>query len=593
MVRITRIFDLLQHYNEKYSDLPIAFAGKVNGVWKSYSSRQYIDIANTLSRGLVAMGIGKGDKIATIIDNCPEWNFFDMAIMQIGAVQVPIYPTISEANYEYIFREAEVKYIIVSNKEIFEKIFNILPNVPSLQNVYSIDKIDNAKHWAEILNLGKQNTTLDIESIKSRITPNELATIIYTSGTTGNPKGVMISHQNFCSNFMACSDILSKHPVSKSLSFLPLCHVYERMLNYVYQYNGVSVYYAESIDKLRDNLKEVQPEFFCAVPRVIEKTYAKLIRTGRGLKGIKKQLFFWALNLAHRFEFNDANGLFYELQRRWADRLVYRRWRQAFGGELKVIVTGGASLNPMLARTFWAAKIKIMEGYGLTETSPVVAVSNFEKGGVRFGTVGKKLPGVEIKLADDGEILCKSPGLMMGYYKQPELTQEVIDKEGWFHTGDIGEWVDGIYLKITDRKKEIFKNSGGKYISPQVVENHFRESPFIESIIIIGENKNYTTALIVPNFEHIESWCSVKNHPYSSPENAVSDERIIKRIQKEVNITNSRLDKIEQVKKFRILTANWNVESGELSPTMKLRRKIILEKNKALIDGMYDGAGSM
>ena len=581
MVRITRIFDLLQHYNEKYSDLQTALTSKVNGKWKSYSASQYIDIANTLSRGLLALGIQKGDNIATIINNSPEWNFFDMAIMQIGAVQLPIYPTISEANYEYIFREAEVKYIIVSNKEIYERIENIIPNIPGLVNVYSIEKIDKLKHWTEILNLGKQNTSLDIESIKSGISTRDLATIIYTSGTTGNPKGVMISHQNFCSNFMACSDILSKHPVSKSLSFLPLCHVYERMLNYVYQYNGVSVYYAESIDKLRDNLKEVQPEFFCAVPRVIEKTYAKLVRTGRGLKGIKKQLFFWALNLAHRFEFNDANGLFYELQRRWADRLVYRKWRQAFGGELKVIVTGGATLNPMLSRTFWAANIKIMEGYGLTETSPVVAVSNFEKGGVRFGTVGKKLPGVEIKLADDGEILCKSPGLMMGYYKQPELTQEVIDNEGWFHTGDIGEWVDGIYLKITDRKKEIFKNSGGKYISPQVVENHFRESPFIESIIIIGENKNYTTALIVPNFEHIESWCGVKNHPYSTPENAVRDERIIKRIQKEVNLINSRLDKIEQVKKFRILTANWNVESGELSPTMKLRRKIILEKNQA------------
>ena len=381
---------------------------------------------------------------------------------------------------------------------------------------------------------------------------------------------------------MACSDILSKNPVNKSLSFLPLCHVYERMLNYVYQYNGVSIYYAESIDKLRDNLKEVQPEFFCAVPRVIEKTYAKLVRTGRGLKGIKKQLFFWALNLAHRFEFDDRNGLFYELQRRWADRLVYSKWRQAFGGELKVIVTGGASLNPMLSRTFWAARIKIMEGYGLTETSPVVAVSNFEKGGVQFGTVGKKLPGVEIKLADDGEILCKSPGLMMGYYRQPELTQtEVIDDEGWFHTGDIGEWVDGIYLKITDRKKEIFKNSGGKYIAPQVVENEFKESPFIENIIIIGENRNYTTALIVPNFEHIESWCGVKNHPYTTPENAINDQRIVKRIQKEIDHTNSHLDKVEQVKKFKLLPANWNVETGELSPTMKLRRKIILEKNKA------------
>jgi long-chain acyl-CoA synthetase len=590
MIRIIRIFDLLQHYNEKFSDLQTALAGKINGTWKSYSSQQYIDLVNTLSKGLLAMGVSKGDKIATIINNCPEWNFFDMAIMQIGAIPVPIYPTISESNYEYIFKEVEVKYIIVSNGEIYKRIANILPFVPSLLHVFSIEKTDKIKHWIEILNLGKQHHEINLEVIKSGITGSDLATIIYTSGTTGNPKGVMISHHNFISNFMACSDILSKHPVSKSLSFLPLCHVYERMLNYVYQYNGVSIYYAESIDKLRDNLKEVQPEFFCAVPRVIEKTYAKLVRTGRGLKGIKKQLFFWALNLAHRFEFDDRNGMFYEFQRRWADRLVYRKWRQAFGGELKVIVTGGASLNPMLSRTFWAARIKIMEGYGLTETSPVVAVSDFEKGGVHFGTVGKKLPGVEIRLAEDGEILCKSPGLMMGYYKQPELTKEVIDAEGWFHTGDIGEWVDGVYLKITDRKKEIFKNSGGKYIAPQVVENEFKESPFIESIIVIGENKNYTTALIIPNFEHIESWCEVKKHPYSTPENAIKDERIVKRIQKEVDLINNRLDKIEQVKKFRLLASNWNVESGELSPTMKLRRKVILEENKALIEAMYEGA---
>ncbi len=593
MARINRIFDLLRNYQEKYTDLPIALAGKTDGKWRTYSSTQYIDMVNLLSRGLLALGIRKGDKIATAINNCPEWNFFDMAIMQIGAVQVPVYPTISASNYEYIFKEAEVRFIIVSSQEVFEKIAKIIPVISTLQDVYSIEKIDGVKFWREILDLGRQNSRVDLEPITSAITPSDLATIIYTSGTTGNPKGVMISHSNFISNFMASSDILSKNPISKALSFLPLCHVYERMLNYVYQYNGVSVYYAESIDKLRDYLKEVQPEFFCAVPRVIEKTYDKLVRTGRGLKGIKKQLFFWALNLAHRYEFDEQNGWFYEVQRRWADKIVYRKWRQAFGSKLQVIVTGGATLNPMLSRTFWAAKIKIIEGYGLTETSPVIAVSNFEKGGVRFGTVGKKLPGVEIKLAEDGEILCKSPGLMMGYYKQPEMTREVIDDDGWFHTGDIGEFVDDVYLKITDRKKEIFKTSGGKYIAPQVVENEFRESPFIENIIVIGESKNFTSALIVPNFEYIESWCGIKNHPYSTPENAIRDERIVKRIQKEIDTINSRLDKIEQVKKFRLLAFNWNIESGELSPTLKLRRKIILEENKALIEEIYSDKGSM
>jgi long-chain acyl-CoA synthetase len=589
MSEIIRIFDLLQLYKEKYAGLQAALSGKINGKWISYSSEQYIENADLLSCGLVSMGISKGDKIATIINNCPEWNFFDMALLQVGAVHVPIYPTISQSNYEYIFKETEVKYIIVSNRNIYDRIAKIIPAIPSLLKVYTIEQTDNLNHLSEILENGKRKKDTDINAIKAGITGDDLASIIYTSGTTGNPKGVMLSHRNFISNFMSCSDILSKNPVSTSLSFLPLCHVYERMLNYVYQLNGISIYYAESIDKLRDNMKEVHPEFFCAVPRVVEKTYAKLVRTGRGLKGFKKQLFFWALNLAHRFEFDRKNGWFYELQRIIADKLVYSKWRQAFGGKLQVIVTGGASLNPMFSRTFWCAKIKIMEGYGLTETSPVVAVSDFETGGVKFGTVGKKLPGVEIKLAEDGEILCKSPGLMMGYYKQAELTKEVIDENGWFQTGDIGEWVDGVYLRITDRKKEIFKNSGGKYIAPQVVENKFKETPFIENIIIVGENRNYTTALIIPNFEHIESWCSVKKHPYSSPEIAIGDERIIKRIQKEVELINSQLDKIEQVKKFRLMPANWSVENGELSPTLKLRRKIILEKNKEVIEGMYNG----
>ncbi|MBM3434768.1 MAG: long-chain fatty acid--CoA ligase [Bacteroidetes bacterium] len=587
MTKIIRLFDLLTNYLENYPDRKTALAGKVSGQWKTWSVKEYSDTADRLSRGFYALGLRKSDTVATIINNSPEWNFFDMALMQIGAVQVPIYPTISEANYRYIFKEAEVKYIIVSNREIYNRIAGILPEIPSLIKVYTIEKTVDLNHWSDILEEGGQNAHFELEAIKSGISGSDLASIIYTSGTTGNPKGVMLSHSNFISNFMACSDILSKNPVSTALSFLPLCHVYERMLNYVYQYNGVSIYYAESIDKLRDNMKEVHPEFFCAVPRVIEKTYGKLVRTGRGLKGFKKQLFFWALNLAHRFEFEEKNGWFYEFQRIIADRLVYSKWRQAFGGKLQVIVTGGASLNPVFSRTFWCARIKIMEGYGLTETSPVVAVSDFEKGGVKFGTVGKKLPGVEIRIAEDGEILCKSPGLMMGYYKQPDLTKDVIDGEAWFHTGDIGKWIEGVYLKITDRKKEIFKTSGGKYIAPQVVENEFRESPFIDSVIIIGENRNYTTALIVPNFEHIESWCKVKNHPYTSPEEAIMDERIIKRIQKEVDLINSRLDKIEQVKRFRLLAENWSVEKGELSPTMKLRRKIILEKNKELIERMY------
>lgn len=589
MASINRLFDLLHNYQEKYSDLQTALAGKVNGEWITYSAEKYIDIVNTLSRGLLALGIKKGDKIATIINNCPEWNFFDMAIMQIGAIQVPIYQTISESNYEYIFKEAEVKFIIVSNQDIYNRIKNILPGISTLIKVYSVEKTDGLNLWSEILESGKQIGNINLDAIKSEITAGDLATIIYTSGTTGNPKGVMLTHGNILSNLDSVVEVLSKNPfkVTKAISFLPLCHVYERILNYMYQFTGISIYYIDNIEKLGETMKEVHPEMFGAVPRVIEKTYDKIVNKGRSLTGIKKQLFFWALNLAHEFEF-EGKSWFYWQQLNIADKLIFSKWREAFGGKLDTIVSGGATLNPRLARTFRAAKIKIQEGYGLTETSPVIAVSRFEPGGVKFGTVGPVFKNVEMKFAPDGEILVKGPCLMKGYFKNEEYTREVIDEEGWFHTGDVGELVDGIYLKITDRKKEIFKTSGGKYIAPQVVENKFKESPFIENIIVIGENKNYTTALIVPGFEHIKSWCGVKKHPFTTPENAIRDERIIKRIQKEVDMTNSGLDKIEQVKKFRLLPVNWSVENGELSPTLKLRRKMILDKNKEVIEGMYN-----
>ena len=586
MANIQRIFDLLDNYKQGDYIPETALAGKNNGKWKYFSVDDYITHVNDLSRGLLSLGVKEKENIVTIINNCPEWNFFDMAIMQIGAVQVPVYPTISESNYEYILKETEVRFIIVSNQEVYERIKDLIPKIPTIRTVYSIEQTEGLPQWTEIPDLGKKNKEADIESLKASIQPDDVASIIYTSGTTGNPKGVMLSHANFISNFTAASNILSKNPVTRSLSFLPLCHVYERMINYVYQLNKITVFYAESIDKLRDNMKEVQPEFFCAVPRVIEKTYDKLVRTGRGLKGFKKQLFFWALNLAHRYDFTGKSPI-YKIQYKIADRLVFSKWRQAFGGKLQVIVSGGATLNPRLARTFWAAKIKIMEGYGLTETSPVIAVSNFEPGGVKFGTVGPVLPGVQMKFAGDGEILTKGPGLMKGYYKQPRLTDEVIDEDGWLHTGDIGKLIDGKYLRITDRKKEIFKTSGGKYIAPQVLENKFKESPFIENIIIVGENKQYISALIVPNFEHIESWCEVKNHPYTSAEDAVNDERIVKRIQKEVNSVNENLDRVEQVKKFRLLSQYWSVEEGELSPTLKLKRNVIQKKYRLLIEKMY------
>jgi long-chain acyl-CoA synthetase len=588
-MKITRLFDLIEQLNQDFPDLKDALAAKTKDTWIKYSVAEYAEIVNYLSLGLLSMGVKKDDKIATIILNCPEWNFFDMALMQIGAIQVPIYPSISEANYRYIFKDAQVKYVIVYDDNIYSQLEGVIKDTKSIIDVYSIQTSANLKNWKEIYEKGKANKSDDLDKLKAAVQPDDMATIIYTSGTTGNPKGVMLSHLNFIYNFSAASDILEKNsPVSlKALSFLPLCHVFERILNYMYQQRGISIYYVDQIEKLGEMMREVQPEIFGAVPRVIEKTYDKLVTAGRNLSGIKKQLFFWALNLAHRYEFDNANGWFYAMQLKVADKLIYSKWRAAFGGKLNVIVAGGASLNPKLARTFRAANIKINEGYGLTETSPVIAVSTFEKDGTKFGTVGPVLPCVEVKIEEDGEILTKGPCLMLGYYNRPDLTKEVIDEDGWFHTGDIGEMIDGKYLKITDRKKEIFKTSGGKYIAPQVVENKFKESPFIEGIIVVGENKNFAAALIVPNFEHIESWCKVKHHPFENTEKAIEDERIFNRIKREVDFYNSQLDKVEQIKEFRLLHKAWSVESRELSPTLKLRRKIILEEYQELIDSMY------
>ena len=587
-MKITRIFDLLENLVAEYPDKEDIIAGKTNGSWKKYSVKEYATIVNNLSLGLLSLGVEKDDKIATIILNSPEWDFFDMAITQVGAVMLPIYPTISQANYKYIFEEAGVKYVIVSNQEIYDNIHQAIAGSPSIIDVYSVEKVNGAKLWTEILDRGRENKEDDLEKIKSEIKTDDIATIIYTSGTTGNAKGVMLSHGNILSNLESVAEVLSKNPykVTRAISFLPLCHVYERILNYMYQLNGISVYYVNNIEKLGEIMKEVHPEMFGAVPRVIEKTYDKIVNKGRELSGIKKQLFFWALNLAHEFDF-EGKGWWYYFQLKIADKLIFSKWRDAFGGKLDTIVSGGATLNPRLARTFRAAKIKIQEGYGLTETSPVIAVSRFEPGGVKFGTVGPVFKNVELKFADDGEILTKGPCLMKGYYKKEEYTKEVIDEEGWFHTGDIGELVDNKYLKITDRKKEIFKTSGGKYIAPQVVENKFKESPFIESIIVIGENKNFTSALIVPDFEHIRSWCAVKGYEYSGPESAILDEKIINRIQREVDTFNNELDKIEQVKTFKLLVHNFSIEAGELSPTLKLRRKTILDKYKDLIEEIY------
>ncbi len=588
MRKITRIFDLLELYRGEYSAKPDVFACKCEGYWRTIAAEEYVAVSGMVSRSLLALGLKPGDRVATIMGNRPEWNFLDMGILLAGCVHVPVYPTLSTDNYKFIFQDSGVKVIFAGCRDAYNRIHGIIPELNTLIVCYLLERQKGVPSWNEFLDVAGHNPADDqLLPDVSGISPDDLATIIYTSGTTGRPKGVMLSHANIVSNFLAVSQILEPRKVTRALSFLPLCHVYERMLNYMYQNMGISVYYAESLDRLRDNLREVKPEMFCAVPRVIEKTYAAIHRKGRNLKGINKYVFFWALNLGHRFDFRKMRNPLFRLQQIIADKLIYKHWRKVFGGDLKIIVSGGAPLHPKLARVFWSAGIQVIEGYGLTETSPVVAVGTFEPGGVCFGTVGKVLPGVELRLADDGEILVKGPNVMMGYYNRPDRNAEVFDSEGWFHTGDIGTLKNGKYLKITDRKKEIFKTSLGKYIAPQVIENRMKESPFIDNIMVIGENRNYASALIVPNFEYLRSWCEAKNIVYTSDMEMAARDEVIQRIQRDVADLNLKLDHTWQVKKIAVMGKPWTVESGELSPTLKVRRTYMQDRYAGLIAEIY------
>ncbi len=588
MKKVTRLFDLLDVYRENYLSLENAFNYLENGVWKSYSSSDYISISNELSMGLLAMGVSRGTKIATVMVNSPEFNFFDMGLLQVGAVQVPIYPTISEDNYKYIFNDAAVEYLVVSNNDIYQRIHGILPGIPSLKAVFSIEDIPGVRSWREILELGRSHPEQEkLDQIKDSIGPDDLATIIYTSGTTGRPKGVMLSHHNFVTNHQALAEIPPLNPGDRALSFLPLCHVYERTAGYTYQSFGCAIYYVTVLDDLGEYIRDVKPHAFAAVPRVLEKIYGKIVMKGRGLKEPMKTLFFWSLRQGHKYELDHKNGWFYELKLFIANILVFRKWRSAMGGHMKFIVSGSASLHPRLTRIFYAARIPILEAYGLTETSPGITCFRWGKGGVKFGTVGPVLRDVTLKIAEDGEILVKSPGVMLGYLNRPDKNSEVFDEEGWFHTGDIGELDEDHCLRITDRKKEIFKTSGGKYIAPQPIEQKVKESPFIEQVMVIGENRKYAAALILPNFEHVRNWCAVKHIAFESREIAARNQNIIRRIQREIDQYNLDLGQTERIKKFRLISDEWSVATGELSPTLKLRRKIILDKYAKLIDEMY------
>ncbi len=587
-MEITRLFDFPYYQLEKYN-LSDALNTKINGEWVSTSTQEYLDKANALSRGLLRLGVQRNDKIAVIsMNNRTEWNICDIGILQLGAQNVPIYPTISEEDYAYVLNHSESKYCFVSCQEVRDKVMAIKDKVPSLKEVYCFDQLSNCKNWSEVLELGADTNNQDqVDQMKAAVGTKDLATLIYTSGTTGRPKGVMLSHENIVSNALASSHRLPIPSTNvKALSFLPVCHIYERMLMYLYQYMGVSIYFAESLETISDNLKEVKPIVMTAVPRLLEKVYDKIIAKGADLTGIKRKLFFWAVDLGLQYEPYGQNGWWYEKKLGLARKLIFSKWKEGLGGNLQLIASGSAALQPRLARIFNAAEMGIMEGYGLTETSPVCSVNDMRDGGFRIGTVGKLLPGVEVRIAEDGEILVKGPNVMMGYYKDQEKTDEVI-KNGYFHTGDIGIIDKDGFLKITDRKKEMFKTSGGKYVAPQLLENRFKQSRFIEQIMVVGEGEKMPAAIIQPNFEFLEDWAKRKEIDVKDHKSLIKNERVLARIDREVNEANESFAKWEKVKAFRLTEDAWTVEGGQLTPTMKLKRKVIKEHYKDLYNDIY------
>lgn len=585
MAGITRVFDLLQLSKEKYNKEDIV-AAKVNGEWVKYSTDRFIGQVHELSQGLLSLGIRKNDKVAIMSANRPEWNICDFGIMQIGATQVPMYPTLAANDIEFITQDAGIKIIFVSDINLYNKLTSVRASSQADFLIYSFDKLEGVPHWLDVIASGKRGKMDDLEKYRQEIEPHDLLTLIYTSGTTGTPKGVMLTHNNLVSNIIG-SAIMYPASFKKALSFLPLSHVFERMVFYMYFYLGISVYYAESMDTIAADIADVKPHGFTTVPRLLEKVYDRIVEKGSKLSGVKRKLFFWALDLGLRYELNGENGLWYELQLKIANKLVFNKWRDALGGNIVAIVSGGAALQPRLARVFWAAKMPVLEGYGLTETSPVITVNGLRKGEAKFTTVGKAIKDVIVKIAEDGEVLCKGPNVMKGYYNRPDLSDGIIDEDGFLHTGDIGELVDGEYLRITDRKKEIFKTAGGKYIAPQSLENKFKESVFIEQVIVIGENERYPAALVLPAFPVLKKWCQKKDIAYTSKEEIIKNPRVIEKIWSEIARYNQEFGHWEQVKKIALLSGDWSIDGGELTPKLSLRRKAILQKYKPQIERLY------
>ncbi len=587
MFQAQRLFDV-PYYQLKNFPNENMFVTKTNGNWVGVHTKSFLDQAMMISRGLIAFGVEPGDMVAMASSNRIEWNIFDIAIQQVGAIVVPLYPNISVNDYRYIFKDCEAKICCVGNQELYDKIQSIRSEIPSLEHLFTFDKIDGIPNWTQI---ELKAESVDEALVRSRmdvVKQEDLATIIYTSGTTGNPKGVMLSHKNILSNVEACIEPIPADQHSKVLSFLPVCHIYERMLHYLYMYLGCSIHFAESMETIGENIREVKPDVFSAVPRLIEKVYDKIIAKGDELTGIKRKLFFWAAGLAERFDNTGKNSIFFSIQLAIARKLIFSKWKEALGGNVRAIASGSAALQPRLARIFLAAEIPILEGYGLTETSPVVSVNSFQKG-IRMGCVGALIDGVQVQIASDGEILVKGPNVMMGYYKLPEATAEAIDDAGWFHTGDIGEFREGKYLKITDRKKEIFKTSGGKYIVPQAMENKFKESRFIEQIVVIGEGEKFPSALIVPSYSFLKEWAKRHAHPFENLSNVelIVQKEVKDRIQEEIDHFNLSFGNWEQIKKFVLLPKELSIESEELTPTLKLKRKNILKRYQTEYNQIY------
>ncbi|MEI6263820.1 MAG: long-chain fatty acid--CoA ligase [Sphingobacteriia bacterium] len=590
----SRLFDCLEHQLAHFPKKDMLVA-KEQGVWKKYSTQDTAEIVNRFSAGLLQLGVSGNnftpegsDKIAIISNNRPEWVFTDLAVQQIGAILVPVYPTTNPLELEFILNDAAVKYIFVANEELLLKVNSILGKVPSIKTVFTFDKIEGAAHWSSVTEMAHTQLLQQVNEIKATVPEEQVATIIYTSGTTGTPKGVMLTHKNICSNvkFSKESFPFNDAPDSKVLSFLPLNHIFEKTCTYIYLFSGISIYYAESLETIGDNLKEVKPDGFTTVPRLLEKVFEKIMAKGAELTGAKRKLFFWAVDLAEKYDNRISGGIWYNVQLAIANKLIFSKWREALGGNISYIITGGAACQVKLLRIFNAAGVNVYEGYGPTENSPVICVNRQEKGGTKFGTVGPPITGIEVKLAEDGEILVSGPCVMKGYYKRPDLTAETVI-DGWLLTGDIGVWDEKKFLKITDRKKELFKTSGGKYVAPQPIENKLKESPFVEQVMIVGAEKKFVGALIVPSFATLAEWMREKNIPYTTNEDVVNHPKVLELYRGLVESFNTYFNHVEQVKKFELLPREWTIETGEMTPKMSLKRKVVMEKFKDAIERIY------